>query len=178
MIPDFNSQLTNVELQSNPNITRDRPPYHLDSVKTQHSSRVDGPSWGLRLPTDPSAKIVDPVAHYTHRSEDAPWLVDLSGHHTPPEQLSTQGAPRILKPSLLPPIRESELTEHSQRSLSVWTRSQRSYSTLSPLLPTPGHPHFTTATNYSELPRVKREPDVARLWWNKGMTKREGGQES
>ncbi len=161
MLPNLDNHSTDVERQSTLSITRDRPPYHSNLAKPQHSSRPDISFLGLHLPTDTSARIVDPPVRYMHRSEDAPWLADLSHHHIPPQQLTTQAVPRISDPTSLPRIRECDPTEQSQRSLGEWTRSQRSYTTLSPLLPTTGHPHITTGTNYSEFARVKHEPDTA-----------------
>ncbi|KAI9455319.1 fungal-specific transcription factor domain-containing protein [Lactarius psammicola] len=159
MLPDLDNQPTNVERQSI-SVMRDRPPYHLNLAKSQHSSRPDVSFLGLHLPSDTSARIVDPPVLYTHRPEDTPWLANPSRHHIPPQQMTTQAVPRISDPTSLPRIRECDPTEQPQRSLGEWTRSQRSYTTLSPLLPTTGHPHFTTGTNYSEFARVKHEPDT------------------
>jgi hypothetical protein len=111
---------------------------------------------GLHLPTDSGPRIVDSPVRYTHRSEDAPWLADLSSRHIPLQQLTTQAVPRISDPTTLPRIRECDSTEQPQRSLG----ERRSYTALSPLLATTGHPDFTTGTNYSELARVKHEADT------------------
>lgn len=161
MLPDLDNQSTNVERQSILSVTRDLPPYHVTLAKSQRSSRplVDAPYLGLHLPMDTSARAVDPPVRYTHRSEDAPWFADLSRHHIPPQQLTTQAIPRTSDPTFLPRIRDWDSTE-PQRSLGEWSGSQRSYTTLSP---TTGHPHFTTATNYSEYAHVKHEPDYSSI---------------
>jgi hypothetical protein len=156
MLPDLDNQSTVVERQSTLSVTRDRPPYHLNSAKPQHSSRPDVYRLGLHLPTDSGPRIVDSPVRYTHRSEDAPWLADLSSRHIPLQQLTTQAVPRISDPTTLPRIRECDSTEQPQRSLG----ERRSYTALSPLLATTGHPDFTTGTNYSELARVKHEADT------------------
>ena len=156
MLPDFGNQSTIVERQSTLGVTRGCPPYHLNSAKSRHSSRPDVYRLGLHLPTDTSAKIVDSPMRYARRSEDAPWLADLSDHHVPPQQLTAQAVPRISDPSSLPRIRECDSTEQPQRSQG----EQRSYTALSPSLETTAHPHFTTGTNYSEPARVKPEPDT------------------
>lgn len=148
-----------MECQSTLSVTRDHAPYRLNLAKPQHTSRPDVSSLGLHLPTDTSARIVDPPVRYTHRSEDALRLADLSRHHIPPQQLTTQAVPRTSDPTSLPRIREYDSTEQPQRPLGEWARSQRSYATLSPLLPTTGHAHFTTGTNYG-FARVKNEPDI------------------
>ncbi|KAH9022123.1 hypothetical protein EDB85DRAFT_383345 [Lactarius pseudohatsudake] len=135
MLPDSDNQSTGVERQSTFSVPRDRPPYHLNLAKPQHSSRPDV-SLGLHLPTDTSARIVDPP------------------------QPMTQAVPRISDPTSLPRIRDYDSTEQSQRSLGEWTRSHRSYTTLSPLHPATGHPHFSTGTNYSDSARVKHETDA------------------
>lgn len=153
--PDLDNQSTDVERQSTLSFTRDCPPYHLDSAKPHHSSQSDVYRLGNHLPTDTSARIVDSPVRYTHRSEE-PWLAGLSGHHIPPQQLTTQGVPRISDLVALPRIRGCDSTEQPRRTLG----EQRSYTALSPSLATTGHPHFTIGTNNSGLARVKHEPDT------------------
>lgn len=160
MLPDLDNQSIDVEHQRTPRVTYDRPPYYLNSAKPQHSSRPEVSRLGLHPPVDTSTRIVDSPVRYTHRSEDAPWLVHPPFHHFPPQRLTTLAVPRISDPTSMPRFRECDPTEQPQRSLGERARPQRSYMALSPLLPTTGPPHFTTGTNYPELARVKHEPDT------------------
>lgn len=160
MLPDLDNRSTDVEHQCTLRVTRESPPYYLNSAQPQHSSRPEVSRSGLHLPVDTSARIVESPVRYTHRSEDAPWPVHPPFHHIPPQRLTTQAVPRFSDPTSMPHIRECDPTEQPQRSLGEWTSPQRSYTALSPLLPTTGLPRFTIGTNYSEFARVKHEPDT------------------
>jgi hypothetical protein len=146
-------------------VPRDHQLDHLSPLKLPHHSTTALSRLGLsRLmphnPADTTTTIIGSSRRYTHKQEEGSWLSDLPRPYTSSQEPSTQAIPRISTRSFIPRIRESEYTEQPQRLADDCARSQRSYPTLSSLVPTPGQLHTAPEIDFStEFARVKHEPD-------------------
>ncbi|KAF8482797.1 hypothetical protein DFH94DRAFT_381453 [Russula ochroleuca] len=164
MVPDLDKESANVGHVSTLNVVRERRQGHLDLLKTpQHStvapSRPDFSRLGSHVLAGIDSETVGTSTRHT-RGREGPWLADLSRQYTPPQHSSAHSTPRISSYSLLPRIRASSFTDHSQRPFDEWAISQKSYPTPL-LLPSPGHPHAATdPDNSQEYTYVKHEPDA------------------
>jgi hypothetical protein len=119
------------------------------------------------MPADIGIATVGKSTRHGRRSEEEPWLADLSRQYTPPQQTPAQPTPRISSLSYLPRIRVGDSTERSQRlPPDAWTFPQKSVATPPPpshssLLPTSGHhPHATFGSHDQDFARVKHEPEA------------------
>jgi len=147
------------------NFPRERQQGRLSSLRPQHSiaapSRPDFSCSASHVSAGVSPETMGmPTRHARGRGEE-PWPADLSPQYIPPQHSSAHSTPRISSYSLLPRIRASNSTDHSQRPLDEWAIPQKSYQTPS-LPPTSGHFHAAALEpdNPPEFSCIKHEPDA------------------
>jgi hypothetical protein len=165
MVPDEEKEPVNIGRASTLDFARDHQLDHLGLLKlpqrsTTALSRLDIPRSVPHILADTTTTIIGASPHYTHRQKEGPWLPDVPRSYVSPQEMPAPAIPRISSRSSIPRMRESNSTEQSQRPVDDWTRSQRSYPTLSSLSQAPGHLHTAPGIDLtSEFARVKHEPE-------------------
>jgi hypothetical protein len=165
MVPDLDEESANLGHVTTLNVVRERRQSHLGLLKPlQHStatpSRPEFSRSGPHVPAGIGSETMGTSTRHTRGRGDGPWLADLSHQYTPPQHSSAPSTPRISSYSVLPRIRASHSTDHSQRPLDEWAISQKSYPTPL-LLPSLGYPHDAPdPDNPPDFSYVKHEPDV------------------
>ena len=164
MVPDTDKESANLEHVSNFNLIRERH-QGLGPLKPQRPLTTPPRSDfypGSHVSAGISLETIGTSTRHARGRGEGPWLADLLHQYIPPHHSSAHSTPRISSYSILPRIRASNSTDHSQRPLDEWAIPEKSYSTPL-LLPTSGHPHAAPAPNpdYSpQFPYVKHEPDT------------------
>lgn len=166
MVPDLDKESANLEHVSTFNLIRERQQGHLGPLKPQHFiATPPGPDFsrsGSHVSAGIGSATMGTSTRYARGRGEGPWLADLPRQYIPPQHSSGHSTPRISSYSLLPRIRASSSTAHSQRPLDEWAIPGKSYPTPS-LFPTSGHPHVAPAPdpdNSPQFPYVKHEPDT------------------
>ena len=161
MVPDPEKESPNPGHSSNLNVVQEHQHDHLGFSGLPHLSTATSSRVGSHMLADIGIASMGMSTRHAQRTEDGPWLADLSRQYTPPHQTSAQLTPRISSHSYLPRIRVGDPVERPQRPPDAWTFSQKSYATPASLLPiSSGHPHATFGVhNPSDFARVKHEPD-------------------
>lgn len=165
MVPDTDKETANLEHVSTFSLIRERQ-QGLGPLEPQRSlatpPRSDFSYPGSHVSAEISLETIGTSTRQARGRGEGPWLADLSHQYIPPQHSSAHSTPRISSYSILPRIRASNLTDHSQRPLNEWVIPEKSYSTPL-LLPTSGHPHAAPAPNPNnspQFPYVKHEPDT------------------